>query len=99
MNTDAIPKTLFIPLSSPCPYDPVCSDTVYKVLIIVYLSAVYTKSPTLLSRKATAPLQSLSPEERLQMSDRGAGEHRQVRLTNETSVWKHPKPLRKWDLT
>lgn len=92
MNTDAIPKTLFIPLFSPCPYDPVCSNTVHKVLVIVYLSAVYTKSPTLLSRKGTAPLQSFSPKKRLQMSDRGAGEHCQVRLINETSVWNQLNP-------
>lgn len=96
MNTDAIPKTFFIPLSSPCPSDLVCSNTVHKVLSIVYLSVVHTKSPTLLSRKATAPLQSFSPEKRLQMSDGGTGEHCQSRLINETTVWNQLKPLRKW---
>lgn len=96
MNTDAIPNPLFIPLSSPCPYDLVCSSTVYKVLIIIYLSAVYTKSPTLLSRKPTAPLQSFSPEKRLQMSDGGAGEHWQVRLISENSGWNQLHPLKKW---
>lgn len=63
MNTDAILKTLFIPLFSPCPYDPVYNNTVHKVLIVAYFSAVYTKSPTLLSRKAPAPPEFLTRKE------------------------------------